>query len=274
MLFFSLYSFFNCWKAIMNTKTSLCRLPLLLAQALPITHKHLGAVPCPSRMRPGFEGKLQGCVATEPIACCMPHVNIASRDGHVSVPSPCVRVNVAFVYLPPLCSYLLPFSVHLSAPYLSLHPLSLRLSARSLFVSPPLSLSLYSLSVHLSIPSLFVPSPLSVHFSTPFLVLSPPSLLTSPLPICSSLYSLSVHFVPPPSWFISSFPVCSFLSPPPPTSLFVSPSLPVRFSTLSLFISQPLLCSSPSPPSLFPILFFDHCVSLSLSLTLVSLLVM
>ena len=66
-----------------------------LTRAQSFTRNNLGAVSCPSRVRPGFEGGPRGRVPTELIPRLVPRVNIASRVGRMPVPGPYVRVNVA-----------------------------------------------------------------------------------------------------------------------------------------------------------------------------------
>ena len=55
-------------------KQSHCCLLLFLACALLFTHKHLGAVPCPSHAQPSFEGGPWGCdsVPRAPCKHCIP----------------------------------------------------------------------------------------------------------------------------------------------------------------------------------------------------------
>ena len=66
-----------------------------LTRAQSFTRNNLGAVSCPSRVRPGFEGGPRGRVPTKLIPCLVPRVNIVSRVGRMPVPGPYVGVNVA-----------------------------------------------------------------------------------------------------------------------------------------------------------------------------------
>ena len=49
----------------------------------------------PACLRPGFEGEPGGTLSAEPIVCRVHCINIASRNGRVSVPSLHVHLTVA-----------------------------------------------------------------------------------------------------------------------------------------------------------------------------------